>query len=63
MLLSEDTDGPAVTAAFSLHMLKREKGKQRTPSEFEILIRAAGFKNPEFTRITEYSSLITAIKP
>jgi acetylserotonin N-methyltransferase len=49
-LLNEERDGPVSTYLQSLNMLLCTEGKERSPSEYESLTRAAGFSSFEFRR-------------
>ena len=50
MLLDADGLGPEATLLQSLNMLVQTEGRERTPAEFDALLRAAGFARVDFKR-------------
>jgi acetylserotonin N-methyltransferase len=63
MLLEDSKDRPGTTAAFSMLMMLRTKGKQFTASELENLLLIFEFQNVVITPSFGYFWLISAQKP
>jgi acetylserotonin N-methyltransferase len=62
-MLLEDKTGPRWAQMQSLNMLTCTEGKERTLSEYEILLTEAGFVNVTGCRTTSPLDAILAIKP
>ena len=62
-LMSDTSDGPAVTASFSILMLIGTQGKQYSLPEFAAILGKAGFVDVEATATCGYYSLVSARKP
>ncbi|XP_053313342.1 acetylserotonin O-methyltransferase-like [Spea bombifrons] len=45
VLLNEDRSGPLTSQLYSLNMLIQTEGKERTASEYEMLLAASGFRD------------------
>lgn len=63
MLMNDNGDGPATTAAFSLLMLLGTKGKQYTLTELRGFLEGAGFRDVTSTPTCGYYSVVSARKP
>ena len=61
-LLNEERDGPATAYLQSLNMLVCTEGRERTASEYEVLVKAAGFRKLEVRRTGEPVDAILALK-
>ena len=61
-LLNEDGVGPIPTNMQSINMLVCTEGKERSPSEYERLLRAAGFTQVESRRTGAPRDAVLAIK-
>jgi acetylserotonin N-methyltransferase len=61
-LLNEESDGPASAYLQSLNMLVCAEGRERTPSEYEALLREAGFREFAFRRTGPPLDIILARK-
>ena len=61
-LLNEGKDGPVSAALQSLNMLVITEGRERTASEYETLLQAAGFSQIEAKKTGKYLDVILAIK-
>ncbi len=61
-LLSEERDGPATGYLQSLNMLIMTEGRERSPSEYEALTRAAGFSSFRFHRTGQPVDVMLAEK-
>ena len=61
-LLNEERDGPVSAYLQSLNMLLCTEGKERAPSEYESLTRAAGFSSFEFRRTGQPVDVMLAVK-
>jgi acetylserotonin O-methyltransferase len=61
-LLNEERDGPVSAYLQSLNMLLCTEGKERSPSEYESLTRAAGFSSFEFRRTGQPVDVMLALK-
>ncbi len=61
-LLNEERDGPVNAYLQSLNMLLCTEGKERSPSEYESLTRAAGFSSFEFRRTGQPVDVMLAVK-
>ena len=61
-LLNEERNGPVSAYLQSLNMLLCTEGKERSPSEYESLTRAAGFSSFEFRRTGQPVDAMLAIK-
>ncbi|KAG8450574.1 hypothetical protein GDO86_003010 [Hymenochirus boettgeri] len=61
-VLNEDRSGPLVSQMQNLSMLLQTEGKERTSSEFESLLKAAGFENIKFNIKGNLSEAILALK-
>ncbi|XP_078513689.1 acetylserotonin O-methyltransferase-like isoform X3 [Lissotriton helveticus] len=60
--LNEDKSGPLTAQFMSLLMLLRTEGKEKTPSEYTKLLRAAGFRDIEFKITGKIFGVILARK-
>lgn len=61
-LLNEERDGPVSAYLQSLNMLLCTEGKERSPSEYESLTRAAGFSTFESRRTGQPVDVMLAVK-
>ena len=61
-LLNNERDGPVSAYLQSLNMLLCTEGKERSPSEYESLMRAAGFSSFEFRRTGQPVDVMLAVK-
>ena len=61
-LLHEDGVGPVSANLQSLNMLVCTEGRERSPGEYERLLRAAGFQDMEFRRTGTPRDAILASK-
>lgn len=61
-LLNEERDGPVSAYLQSLNMLLCTEGKERSPSEYESLTRAAGFAGFEHRRTGQPVDVMLAVK-
>ena len=61
-LLNEDGVGPAPANLHSLNMLIVTEGKERTLSDYDRLMRAAGFSSVEGVRTGAYLDAVLAVK-
>jgi len=62
-LLEEDKSGPVSAQMQSLNMLVCTEGKERTPSEYAALLRAAGFARIDWRRTGTVLDAVLAVKP
>ncbi|KAH0624611.1 hypothetical protein JD844_032260 [Phrynosoma platyrhinos] len=58
MLLNEDRSGPLEAHLQSMMMLLHTEGKERTLSEYNALLSAAGFKEIQFKKRSIYSAIL-----
>ncbi|XP_042315027.1 acetylserotonin O-methyltransferase-like [Sceloporus undulatus] len=58
ILLNEDRSGPLEAHLQSMMMLIHTEGKERTPSEYNALLSAAGFKEIQFKKGSIYSAIL-----
>ena len=61
-LLNEERDGPATAYLQSLNMLVCTEGRERTASEYEVLVKEAGFSELQVRRTGEPVDAILALK-
>ncbi|MDA1311890.1 MAG: methyltransferase [Acidobacteria bacterium] len=61
-LLNEERDGPATAYLQSLNMLVCTEGRERTASEYEVLVKAAGFRELEVRRTGKPVDVMLALK-
>ncbi|MEW5974393.1 MAG: methyltransferase [Acidobacteriota bacterium] len=61
-LLNDERDGPLATYLQSLNMLVCTEGKERSPSEYEALLRDVGFQAFEFHRTGQPVDAMLAVK-
>ena len=61
-LLSEKRDGPATAYLQSLNMLVCTEGRERTPGEYEALVKSAGFKTFAYRRTGRPLDVMLATK-
>ncbi|XP_054830318.1 acetylserotonin O-methyltransferase-like [Eublepharis macularius] len=62
MVVNEDRCGPLLSQFYSLIMLLHTEGKERTLSEINMLLSAAGFKEAERKKTNTSQDVILAIK-
>lgn len=62
-LMTDNQDGPATTASFSLLMLLGTRGKQYSLPELTKILESAGFTGVRSIPNVGYYSLVTAVKP
>jgi acetylserotonin N-methyltransferase len=62
-LMSDNYDGPATTASFSMLMLLRTRGRQYSLPELTAILDAAGFTDVQSMPSGGYYSLVSAVKP
>lgn len=62
-LMTDNQDGPATTASFSMLMLLGTRGKQYALPELTAILEGAGFTDVRSTPSSGYYSLVSARKP
>ncbi|XP_061482820.1 acetylserotonin O-methyltransferase-like isoform X2 [Rhineura floridana] len=57
-VLNEDRSGPLEAQLFAMQLLLHTEGKERSPSEYNVLLSAAGFKEIQLKKRIRYDAIL-----